>query len=160
MADPRDELDEGTPARIIEGFPKNPTEVVVGEINEWKGRRLAHIRTMRAAVEEGGWVRGPGVAIDADRVGEILDGVRKLRDVVALDKVVAEIPLEKEAILIGVQPFKGNQYAYIRRFYRSKEGEWAPTKRGVNVRTEFIDELIELVERVAVEAAEGRSTAR
>jgi hypothetical protein len=131
------------------GFQKNATEVVVGELNEWNGRRLAHIRTMRAALEEGGWVRGPGVAIDADRIGEILDAVRKLRDVVALDKVVAEIPLEKDAILVGVQPFQGNQYAYVRRFYPSAYAGWLPTRKGVNIRTEFIDDLIDLVERIA-----------
>lgn len=138
---------------IIEGFPKNATELVIGELNEWNGKRLAHIRTVRPALDEGGWVRGPGVAIEADRIGEILEGVRKLRDVASLDKVVAEIPLGKDAILIGVQPFGGNQYAYVRRFYRSQSGLMATTK-GVNVRTEHIDELIELVERLA-EAALG-----
>jgi hypothetical protein len=138
--------DEG---QIIEGFPKNATEIVVGEINEWNGRRLAHIRTMRAALDQGGWVRGPGVAIEASRIGEILDGVRRLRDVAALDKVVAEIPLERDTIRIGVQPFSGNQYAYVRRFYKGKYGDWQATKKGVNIRTEFIDDLIRLVEEIS-----------
>ena len=138
-----------TDGQIIEGFPKNATEIVVGELNEWNGKRLAHIRTMRPALDEGGWVRGPGVAIEARRIGEILIGVRKLRDVAALDKVVAEIPLGRDAIFIGIQPFQGNQYAYVRRFYKSKHAGWLPTRKGVNVRTEFIDDLIELVEKLA-----------
>jgi hypothetical protein len=146
--------DPGDDGQIIQGFPKNATEIVMGELNEWNGKKWAHIRTMRAALEEGGWVRGPGVAIEAHRIGEILEGVRKLRDVAALDKVVAEIPLEKDAILVGVQPFQGNQYAYVRRFYKSKHAGWLPTRRGVNVRTEFIDDLIELVEQIDA-AAKG-----
>ena len=137
---------------IIEGFPKNATELVVGEVNEWNGKRLAHLRTMRPALDEGGWIRGPGIAIEASRIGEILNGVRKLRDVAALDRVVAEIPLGKDAIRIGVQPFHGNQYAYVRRFYKSQSG-WMATTKGVNVRTEFIDDLIELVEKIAEAAS-------
>jgi hypothetical protein len=143
---------------FIEGFPRNATEMVVGEVNEWNGKRLAHVRILRPSVNDGGWIRGSGVAIEASRIHELLEGVRALQEVAALNKTVARIGLpDGEEIHIGVQPFSGNQYAYVRRFYRDRNGDWLPTRRGVNVRTELVDDLVELVERVA-EACEADET--
>jgi hypothetical protein len=137
---------------VVEGFPKNATTLVAGFINEHNGHELVHVREMKAALNEGGWIHGKGVALDVGRVWELLDGVRRLRDVGALDQVVARLPVNKDEIRIGVNPFKGNQYAYVRRFYPDGDGGWLPSPKGVSIRTELIDDLIELVEGLAAAA--------
>jgi hypothetical protein len=141
---------------MVEGFLKNRTTAVVGEINEYKGRVLAHLREVKASVEDGGWVRGPGVALDVGRLWELADAVRRLQDVAGLDRVVAELPVGKDRIRVGIQPFQGNQYAYVRRFFLDGDGEWRATRKGINLRTELIDDLIALVDRMIETAiAEG-----
>jgi hypothetical protein len=81
--------------------------------------------------------------------------------VAALDQVVGALPVGTDQIRVGVNPFKGNQYAFVRRFYPDGDGGWLPSPRGVNIKTELIDDLIALVEELAQAAvAEGLAESR
>lgn len=139
----------------VPGFPKNPTTRVVGLVNTYNGRRLAHIREMIAAVNETGWIHGPGVAVPVERASELADAVAKLQDVAALEATVAKITLGKDEIRIGTQTYQGHNLVYVRKFFQQGD-KWLPTKQGVSVRVTLVDELVELARRLA-EAASGES---
>lgn len=139
---------------VIEGFPKNRTTVVVGLLNEHNGRLLVHVREMNASVTEAGWVHGRGVALEVDRIWELLDAVKRLEDVAAPDRVVGKIPVGRDQIRIGVQSWRGDLYAYVRRFYPDGD-DFKPTQQGVNIKTHLIEDLIALVDRTGEAAVEA-----
>lgn len=141
----------------IPGFPKNPTTRVVGLINTYNGRRLAHIREMIAAVNETGWIHGPGVAVPVERASELAEAIARLQDVASLNAAVAKIALGKDQIQVGTQSYQGHNLVYVRKFFQQGD-KWLPTKQGVSVRVTLVNELVELAQRVA-EAARGDSGA-
>jgi hypothetical protein len=140
---------------IVDGFLKNAREMVVGELSDFQGKQYAHIRIMVPAAD-GEWIRtAKGVAVEAGRASELQDAIRKLLDVAATDRVVARIPLgSKREIRVGVQPFRGDQYVYVRTYVSTDEG-WHPTEKGIHLRTERLNELVDLVDRLV--AAIGKT---
>jgi hypothetical protein len=138
------------PEVTIPGFPKNATEHVAAAVQEYKGKCSAHLRVyMRSADDETEFVpTRKGLTLPLDKVGELRDGVRLLRDVAATNRVVAVIDDGREQVRVGVHTFKGNLYAYVRRHYKSG-GEWKPSPKGLDVRAELVDDLVDLVEELA-----------
>jgi hypothetical protein len=135
---------------VIDGFLKNAREMVVGEISEYKGKQYSHIRIMvPSAAEEGEWIRtGKGVAIEVTRFSELRHAILQLQEVAALKRTVARIPVGREEIRVGVESFRGNQYVYVRRFYNI-DGDWKPTPKGINIRTDALPDLLHLISRMA-----------
>lgn len=134
---------------VVGGFEKSATESVVGELREWNGRTFAYLGVLRVTADGDGWVPGVGVAIEATRIMALIQGVRRLRDVASIRKVVARIPVNTHALEIGVQPIRSNQHAYVRRVHRSLHGGWLATNMSVDLRTEYIEDLIALAEELA-----------
>ena len=133
----------GCPEIVLDGFLKNATQRVVGLIQEYKGQCRAHIRIF-VPDEEGKYLPTPkGVSIPLDQLGALRDGLEKLTDVAATNRVVGAISVGKDQIRIGTHTYKGNQYVYVRQHYQ-KDGEWHPTQKGVDVRTELLDSLVDL----------------
>ena len=140
---------------VVGSFLKNDRELVVGELNTWKGTRYAHVRVLVPSAVEEEWIHTDnGVAIEAERVDELKAAVDKLLEVASRDVVIGRIPIGKDEIHVGVSTFKGNAYAYLRRFY-TKGGEWRPTRKGVSVRVEMAGELVDLVGELAAAARDG-----
>ena len=135
---------------FVGGFLKNDRELVGAELGEHDGRVYGHLRIMVPPADpEGEWIRTrKGVALPADQIEDLREAVSKLRNVAASEKVVARLPAGREEVWVGVQPFQGNAYAYVRRFFK-KGDDWRPTARGVSVRTEMLDDLYELVVKLA-----------
>ena len=48
----------------------------------------------------------------------------------------------RESIVISQTEFKGNDLVDIRIFFTNKDGELSPTKKGITVRLENLDELV------------------
>lgn len=137
--------------RVFEGFEKNATEQVVGLIQPFKGRWLAHIRI--AVPSRDGDELVPtrkGVAIEVSRFKELRDAVNELGKVASRDKVVARIEQTKRTeIRVGVNEFKGDVLCYVRTFYRDGgEDEWKPGK-GLSLRVDQIEDLEGLVDEIA-----------
>jgi hypothetical protein len=56
------------------------------------------------------------------------------------------IDIEKrdtEIIRISLKEYKGHDYVDIRQYYKSDDGEFLPTKKGVTFNPELIDEVID-----------------
>ncbi len=137
--------------QIFEGFEKNSREQVVGLIQQFKGKWLAHIRIAVLARESDEVIpTRKGVAIDVSRFKELRDGVHELGKVASRDCVVAQIEQSKRTeIRVGVNEYKGEVLCYVRTFYRDLEkDEWQPGK-GLSVRVEQLKDLEDLVDEIA-----------
>lgn len=53
-----------------------------------------------------------------------------------------------EVIRCSLTRFKGHQLVDIRAFYEDEDGEWRPTKKGISVSVELIDELLKGVQKL------------
>lgn len=50
-----------------------------------------------------------------------------------------------DKIIITVKEFKGKTYVDVRNFFENDEGEMVPTKKGISLTPENLDELIRLL---------------
>lgn len=48
----------------------------------------------------------------------------------------------RESIVISQTEFKGNDLVDMRIFFTNKDGELSPTKKGVSIRLDKLDELV------------------
>ena len=57
-----------------------------------------------------------------------------------------------EELQIGINEYKGKKYVDLRIFYTNDEGDsWNPTKKGVTVAPDKIEEVIEALEKAKEE---------
>lgn len=70
----------------------------------------------------------------------------------AQDKVVSSFKRNPtEEVRATLKEFRGRRYLDLRIYYQDDQGEWKPTRKGVSLSTDFMDELKEAVG--AMEAA-------
>lgn len=50
-----------------------------------------------------------------------------------------------DRIIVTVKEFKGKTYVDVRNFFENDEGEMVPTKKGVSLTPENLDELIRIL---------------
>lgn len=58
---------------------------------------------------------------------------------------VGEIAKGKDKIIIAVKEFKGKEYIDIRTHFENDEGDWIPTKKGITLTPDSLDEMIDLL---------------
>ena len=136
--------------RVFQGFEKNSTEQVVGLIQPFKGRWLAHVRVAVSSRDGDELIpTRKGVAIEVSRFKELRDAVHELGNVASREKVVARIEQTKRTeIRVGVNEFKGDILCYVRTFYKDgAEEEWKPGK-GLSLRVDQIEDLEQLVDEM------------
>jgi hypothetical protein len=56
-----------------------------------------------------------------------------------------------ERLRISTENFKGRDYIDLRIYYEADEGEWKPTKKGVTIAPDKVDEVIELLGKAGKE---------
>ncbi|HAR95664.1 MAG TPA: transcriptional coactivator p15 [Deltaproteobacteria bacterium] len=61
---------------------------------------------------------------------------------------------EAEVLRISTEEFKGRAYVDVRIYFADNEGEWKPTKKGVTINPDKVDQVIELL-REAQEKLKG-----
>jgi hypothetical protein len=52
---------------------------------------------------------------------------------------------ETEVIRISTEEFKGRSYVDVRVYFEDSEGEWKPTKKGVAISPDKLDQVIQLL---------------
>ncbi len=50
-----------------------------------------------------------------------------------------------DKIIVTIKEFKGKTYVDVRNFFENDEGEMIPTKKGVSLTPENLDELINIL---------------
>lgn len=58
---------------------------------------------------------------------------------------VGEIPKGKDKIIVALKEFKGKEYIDIRTHFENNEGDWIPTKKGITLTPDSLDEMIDLL---------------
>lgn len=132
---------------LVEGFPKNRDTLIAGQIAEFEGRLLAHVREASLGLDGQPVWQKKGVSMPLDALPALQEAVHRLKGIAAPNRLVARIPVGKQEIRIGTRLYNDVFLLDIRRFYQ-QEGQWLPG-RGVSVRGDLIDELIDLVDRLA-----------
>lgn len=61
---------------------------------------------------------------------------------------------QTEVIRISTEEFKGRSYVDVRIYFEGTEGEWKPTKKGVTISPDKLEQVIELL-REAQEKLKG-----
>ena len=67
---------------------------------------------------------------------------------------VGEISKGKDKIIIALKEFKGKEYVDIRTHFESNEGDWIPTKKGITLSPDSLDEMIEILKNAKQKVSE------
>jgi len=59
---------------------------------------------------------------------------------------IGELEKGKDRIIVSLTEFKGRQYVDIRTYFENQEGEWIPTKKGISITPENLDDMIKFLE--------------
>lgn len=52
-----------------------------------------------------------------------------------------------EVVRVSVSEYKGRKYVDLRIYFKNAEGEWAPTKKGVTVPPDKVEEMLNLLKQ-------------
>jgi hypothetical protein len=66
---------------------------------------------------------------------------------------IGEIAKGKDKIIVTVKEFKGKQYIDIRTYFENEEGEWIPTKKGISLTPDHLDEMITFLQEAKKKVA-------
>jgi len=58
---------------------------------------------------------------------------------------IGELEKGKDKIIILLKEFKGKQYIDIRTYFENQEGEWIPTKKGISLTPDNLDDVIKFL---------------
>lgn len=59
---------------------------------------------------------------------------------------VGEITKGKDKIIVAVREFKGKEYVDIRTHFENNDGDWIPTKKGITLSLDSLDDMIGLLQ--------------
>ena len=64
--------------------------------------------------------------------------------------IIGDIPRnETEVLRVSTAEFKGRKYVDVRVYFESDQGEWKPTKKGVTIQPDKVEEFIELIKKAS-----------
>ena len=76
----------------------------------------------------------------------------------AEDKVVASFKRNPtEEVRASIKEFKGRNYIDLRIYYMDDKGDWKPTRKGVSLATDFMQELKDAVAAMEKALQESKS---
>jgi len=67
---------------------------------------------------------------------------------------IGELEKGKDKIIISLKEFKGKHYIDIRTYFENQEGEWIPTKKGISLTPENLDDVIKFLKEAKQKVAE------
>lgn len=54
---------------------------------------------------------------------------------------------QKERIRVSIEEFRGTRFIDCRVYFEGEDGEWRPTKKGIALNCDSIDEVIEALQK-------------
>ncbi len=54
---------------------------------------------------------------------------------------------ETEVLRVSAEEYKGRKYIDVRIYFENDEGEWKPTKKGVTIQPERVDDFMALIKK-------------
>jgi len=58
---------------------------------------------------------------------------------------VGEILKGNDKIIVALKEFKGKEYIDIRTHFENNDGDWIPTKKGITLTPDSLDEMIDIL---------------
>jgi hypothetical protein len=72
--------------------------------------------------------------------------------------VIGEIERsDTERLRIETSNYKGRDFISVRIYYMADNGEWKPTKKGITVKNDQVDELVQFLKEAEKKIEEGGS---
>jgi hypothetical protein len=56
---------------------------------------------------------------------------------------------ETEVLRVSTEEYKGRKYIDVRIYFENDEGEWKPTKKGVTIQPDRLDDFLDLIKKAA-----------
>ncbi|HEY3275398.1 MAG TPA: transcriptional coactivator p15/PC4 family protein [Syntrophorhabdaceae bacterium] len=72
--------------------------------------------------------------------------------------IIGEVQKGTDKIMVTVKEFKGKTYVDIRTFFENDQGEMVPTKKGVSLTPENLDDILTLLQEAKKVMKEGKIT--
>ncbi len=66
--------------------------------------------------------------------------------VIGLDQSGAPVNGVKEPVIVSLSSFKNSKYIDIRKYYFAEDGTMLPTKKGVTLHGDQLEELLKIIE--------------
>ncbi len=54
---------------------------------------------------------------------------------------------ETEVVRVSTEEYKGRKYVDVRIYFENDQGEWKPTKKGVTIQPDKVEEFLELIKK-------------
>lgn len=67
---------------------------------------------------------------------------------------LGEIAKGKDKIIIALKEFKGKEYIDIRTHFENDDGDWIPTKKGITLSPDSLDEMIDVLKSAKKKVAD------
>jgi hypothetical protein len=56
---------------------------------------------------------------------------------------------ETEVLRVSAEEYKGRKYIDVRIYFENDEGEWKPTKKGVTIQPDRVEDFLDLIKKAA-----------
>lgn len=146
-------MEEGGSSEItlIGSFQKSHYEAICAGVNEWHDRKYFFLRTFSPVV--GSEVLVPtkkGISLDYKYIEDLLDGVKKLGEIMGGDQIVKTIRKnDGQEIRFSSSTYQGQSLLDIRLYVQSDDKDkFIPTKKGLSIRTEQYPLLLDIVQKL------------
>lgn len=60
---------------------------------------------------------------------------------------IGDIAKGKDKIIVAFKEFKGKEYIDIRTHFQNDKGDWIPTKKGITLSPDNLDDMIDLLKK-------------
>ena len=145
----------------VASFEKNNQQVYVDAIPiEIGGENRIYCGVREYYKKEDKWLPSfKGVTFLMEHVPSLISAVTSTLEVDPYpeDELILAIPKNSnEEIHVSLKQYKGKEYMDLRKFFKTKDGNWGPTKEGVTVPPDCVDELIRCLEKFNEGYCDGR----
>lgn len=143
--------DSSSELTLVGSFQKNQQEAVCAGVNEWHGKDYFFLRIFAPVLGSEELVpTKKGISLEYQHIDDLLDGVKKLGEVMGGDQVVKTIPKnDNQEIRIATSSFKGMSLLEIRTYMKfNNQPTFSPTAKGVSIQSSQYPLLLEVVSKL------------
>jgi hypothetical protein len=143
--------DGGGEITLVGSFQKNAQEAVCVGVNQWKGTDYFFIRIFAPVLGTDDLVpTKKGINLEYRFIDEVLDGVKKLGEIMGGDQVVKTISKsDKQEIRICSSTYREMPLLNIRVYMKFNDNaDFSPTAKGISIRTEQYPLLLDVVNKL------------
>ncbi len=143
--------DNSSDITLVGSFQKNDQEAVCVGVNQWHNTDYFFIRIFAPVLGTDDLVpTKKGISLEYKYIDEILDGVKKLGEIMGGDQVVKTISKnDKQEVRISSSTYRETPLLNIRVYMRFNDSaEFSPTAKGISIRTEQYPLLLDVVSKL------------